>query len=262
MASTEIWRLKITSKGAYSLNFIFSTLFLPKGGELYIFNEDGSILYGPLTENQNQHGKKFLTDIIQGESAIICITIPIESKEKPELIIKNVIHGYKKIYGYLDGGYGSSGSCNNDVVCHSDWSSESDGVVQILLSDGTELCSGSMLNNTNQDYRPFILTAFHCIDAGKNYVLEQNEINEAQEWLVRFRFRHRYCTNSAYTFDDVITYDDTQFRAAWNGLDGSDFALVELQDCIAGDTYNRVTWLGWDRSNSTSVRLQNKVNYL
>lgn len=145
MASIEIWKLKITSKGAYSLNFIFSTLFLPQGGELYIFNEDGSILYGPLTENQNQHGKKFLTDIIQGESAIICITIPIESKEKPELIIKNVIHGYKNIYGYLDGGYGSSGSCNNDVVCHSDWSSASDGVVQILLSDGTELCSGSML---------------------------------------------------------------------------------------------------------------------
>lgn len=164
--STEVWNLKITSKGAYSLNFIFSKLYLPKESELYIFNNEGSMLYGPVTEKQNQYGKKFLTDIIQGESAIIHLVTPIKSKEKPELTIQNVIHGYKNIYDYMDIGYGTSGSCNNDVACHTDWSTESDGVVQILLSTGTELCSGSMLNNTNQDYRPFILTAFHCIDIG------------------------------------------------------------------------------------------------
>ncbi|MFV0606892.1 MAG: hypothetical protein ACK5NK_13745 [Niabella sp.] len=55
--STETWSLKITSDNAYSLNFIFSELYLPPGGELYIYNEDGSMVYGPVTEIQNDHGR-------------------------------------------------------------------------------------------------------------------------------------------------------------------------------------------------------------
>jgi hypothetical protein len=33
----SIWAMKITSNGAYSINFIFKNLFLPQGSELYIF---------------------------------------------------------------------------------------------------------------------------------------------------------------------------------------------------------------------------------
>ncbi|MDP3431737.1 MAG: T9SS type A sorting domain-containing protein, partial [Bacteroidota bacterium] len=244
---TEVWSLKISSPKAYSLNFIFSKLHLPKGAELYIFNEDGSMVYGPVTERQNQHGKTYLTDIIQGESVIIQLSVPPMSMEKPELIIQNVIHGYKNIF--LDIGYGESGQCNPDVVCYFPaWEDEADGVVQILLSDGTEWCSGSLLNNTAQDYRPFILTAFHCIDGNLNGTLSAGEIEDAEEWLVRFRFRHTTCGGS--TFANVISYDDTNFRAACNT---TDFALVELQDNIINDIYSvgAKVWLGWDRTGNT-----------
>ncbi len=68
--SAEIWSLKISSPNAYSMNFIFSELYLPHGASLYIFNEDGSMVYGPVTEVQNDHGATFLTDIIKGASVI------------------------------------------------------------------------------------------------------------------------------------------------------------------------------------------------
>jgi len=249
--STEIWSLKITSPKAYSLNFIFSDLYLPKGSELHIFNEAGSMVYGPVTEKQNQHGQTYLTDIIQGESVVIQLTVPVTTAEKPKLRIQKVVHGYRNIFSFLDIGYGESGSCNDDIVCYfPTWEDEADGVVQILLANGEELCSGFLLNNTAQDYRPFILTAFHCIDTDKNGVLSTVEVGTAEEWLVRFRFRHRYCTDSEYIFANVITYEDTHFRAAWNT---TDFALVELQDDILRDVFSvgQKVWLGWDRTGNT-----------
>lgn len=249
--STEIWSLKISSPNAYSLNFIFSELYLPEDAELYIFNDDGTVVYGPVTEEQNQHGKTYLTDIIEGESATIQLSIPIISREKPELRIQNVVHGYRNIFSFLNIGYGESGDCNEDIACYFPaWEDEADGVVQILLADGTEWCSGSLLNNTNQDYRPYILTAFHCIDLSGDGVLSEGEIGNAEEWLVRFRFRHTTCGGS--TFANVISYDDTNFRAAW---DTTDFALVECQDNIINDIYSvgQKVWLGWDRTGRAHV---------
>ena len=254
--STEVWSLKIISPGAYSLNFIFSDLYLPKGAKLYIFNEDGSMVYGPVTDTQNQHGKTYLTDIIQGDAVTIRLSVQNTAREKPRLTIQNVVHGYRNLFSNNNlESYGESGDCvkDEDIVCYPAWSEESDGVVQILLANGSELCSGSLLNNTAQDYRPFILTAFHCIDVGsgaayQNGVLDQNEINQAEDWLVRFRFRHTTCRGS--TIDNVITYDDTHFRAAWHP---TDFALVELQDNIVNDIYSvgQKVWLGWDRTGNT-----------
>jgi lysyl endopeptidase len=62
--SMNFWNLKISSPKAYSLNFIFSELYLPEGAELHVFNEDGSMVYGPVTGKQNQHGRTYLTYII------------------------------------------------------------------------------------------------------------------------------------------------------------------------------------------------------
>jgi hypothetical protein len=69
--SVNVWNLKITSPGAYSLNFIFEKLFLSEGAELYIFNPDGSMVYGPVTDAQNKSGETFLTDLVAGDEAVI-----------------------------------------------------------------------------------------------------------------------------------------------------------------------------------------------
>ncbi|MFV0592683.1 MAG: T9SS type A sorting domain-containing protein, partial [Draconibacterium sp.] len=137
------------------------------------------------------------------------------------------------------------------------WKEESDGVVQVLLANGSELCSGSLLNNTLQDYRPLILTAFHCIDIGpglayRNGILDNNEIQDSEDWLVRFGFKHTTCGGS--TIGSVYTFDDTHFRAAW---DSTDFALVELQDDILRDIYSvgQKVWLGWDKSGTTPSKV-------
>ncbi|QIA09059.1 trypsin-like serine peptidase [Draconibacterium halophilum] len=142
-----------------------------------------------------------------------------------------------------------------------------DGIVQILLSTGYEWCSGSLINNTAQDFKPYVLTAFHCIDIGNpsldhnppysydpdenNGVLEAYEIDEAEEWLVRFGFKHAECAGS--TIGNIYTFDDTYYRAGW---DSTDFVLVELQDNILRDvpSVGEKVWLGWDRSGNTPTK--------
>ena len=49
----RVWNLKIHSKGAYSINLILDELHLPKGGELYLYNENRDVVYGPVTSSQN-----------------------------------------------------------------------------------------------------------------------------------------------------------------------------------------------------------------
>ena len=61
------WSLRFSSEGTYSLNFIFSELELIPDAEIYIFNPDGRMVYGAVTEKQNipQGCTSFLTDLIQ-----------------------------------------------------------------------------------------------------------------------------------------------------------------------------------------------------
>lgn len=51
--SGSIWLMKVTSPGAYSINFIFNELFLPESAALYIYSYDGSMVYGPVISKQN-----------------------------------------------------------------------------------------------------------------------------------------------------------------------------------------------------------------
>ena len=75
MEDSAIWTLKIISEGAFSINLVLSELYLPKGTLLYIYNESGSMLSGPLTSDHNFSEGSFFTELIQGESRVIRIII-------------------------------------------------------------------------------------------------------------------------------------------------------------------------------------------
>src|SRR5574341_997364 len=48
---TRLWRLKIISKGAYSLNLLYDQFWLPKGGKLFLYNSDRSSVIGAFTSS-------------------------------------------------------------------------------------------------------------------------------------------------------------------------------------------------------------------
>ncbi|MCG8322164.1 MAG: T9SS type A sorting domain-containing protein [Cytophagales bacterium] len=165
MEGARIWKLQITSKKALSLNLIFKKLFIPGNGELYIYNEERTVIYGPVTSRDMTPSGKFSSDLIYGQSIILELLEPKASKNKSVLEVSKVIHGYKLAF------FGDAQSCNNAINCStegSNWQDESDGVAMILLADYTRICSGSLLNHGCQDYTPNILSAFHCADISTN----------------------------------------------------------------------------------------------
>ncbi|NDW12299.1 hypothetical protein D0T50_05275 [Bacteroides sp. 214] len=229
-AISNIWSMTISSTGAYSLNFIFDHLFLPAGACLYIYNTDKSMVYGPVTEKQNtEKDMLFLTDLIKGDEVIIQLLEPINSKEKSSLSISRVVHGYINMFS--EPGIGNASSCHNDITCHSSWSRESDAIAMILLSGGDAWCSGSLLNNTSQDFKPYFLTAYHCLDGSE------------QNWAFRFQYKKAMCNGTTST--SYITLNGANLRSSWQT---SDFALLELTTPALNQQF---TFLGWDKSNNT-----------
>ena len=245
--SGRVWLMKVTSPGAYSINFIFNELYLPDGAELYIYNADGSMVYGPVTSKQNLERRLFLTDIIKGESAILYLYMPEDKGVNTKLVISRIVHGYKDLYAGLfesTKGLGDSGDCEEDVACYPDWSNESNAVALVFLANGDSICTGSLLNNTAQDFRAYFLTAFHCIDVNLNGSISATEKSNAENWMFKFHYKKTSCDGSEIA--STTTYNHDNFRAAWNT---TDFALVELANSPLYNTC--LSFLGWDKTGST-----------
>lgn len=198
----RVWKLKIKSGKAYSLSLIFSKLIISGQTKIYIYNEEGSMIYGPITSESITKNGSFSSDIIKGDALILELFEPDTEKGNSVLNLSRVVHGFRNIFQPANFG-DSNLNCQNDVSCNSNWQIQSNGVAMIILSNMERLCSGSLLNNECQDFTPNILTAFHCIDIGNdinninacsnnevgNGTLTDQEIANAENWLFRFQYK-------------------------------------------------------------------------
>jgi hypothetical protein len=114
----------------------------------------------------------------------------------------------------------------------------------VIFNEGESTCSGALLNNTAEDYRPYFLTAFHALDSDGSNSLDEDEKDAVNDWVFKFQYKMTTCDGSSYI--EGITYNHATFRSAWYY---SDFALLELVNAPLGNS--EINWLGWDRSGNT-----------
>ena len=238
----RIWRILISSEGALSLNFIFDNLFIPKGGSLYLYNDDQSDLLGAYTSDQNQEGGVLGTWLVKGDA------VWIEYYEPQNVIGQGTLHIAKATHGYRNAdtfnqakGLNDSGNCNLDVDCSigEDWEElkeHNKRSAGILLSGGSGFCSGALINNTQNDGTPYFLTADHCF-------------SNPASWAFRFGWisPNAVCATTANSGNGPtnMTISGATLRARDAG---SDFALVEINSSIPED-WDRV-FAGWDKSDN------------
>merc|ERR1740117_925083 len=121
--------------------------------------------------------------------------------------------------------FGCSGACNVNNICPSGvgWEAESAGVVRLLSAGGGTLCTGSMINNVEQDGKQLFLSADHC--GGGN----------ADGWILMFNFDSATCENDVEPSRDQ-TVQGTRLLAR-RGV--SDFVLLDVVETIppAYNTY-------------------------
>ena len=162
---SRIWRIKIKSEDAFSINLIFDEYRLPNGAELFAYSENFEMVLGAFTSLNNKDYGGMAISPIEGDVIFLEYFEPNFTDFRGQLNISHVVHGYKDVFFQENRDYGDSGSCNNNVNCPEGdmWESEIRAAAMILSSNGSRLCSGSMINNVRQDLTPYFLTANHCI---------------------------------------------------------------------------------------------------
>ncbi|MBQ7442816.1 MAG: hypothetical protein IJS59_02975 [Bacteroidaceae bacterium] len=245
----RVWTIKIVSKGALSLNFILDNFSLPQGGKLEIINKDCDVLYGPVFHDAIPCSGRFMTDIIKGDESIFFLYEPLECEGQSTLSIKRIVHGYKDSDINESSSYGVSSPCNIDIACYPMYDNESKSIGKVLLSDGMSLCSGSLLMTTDMSFKPYFLTAFHCIDGLDNDdfagdgVISSIEKDAVQSWLFKFNYKKTSCGGNSIA--TTYSYNGAILKAAWLN---TDFALVEITSTLSSNP--NLTWLGWDKSGN------------
>ncbi len=163
----QVWRFVARSEKALWIVFGFDSFRIPAGAELRIYEPTLKTVQTYTAADVRDHGQLW-TPPIAGDELVAELYMPEKLRGvDPGLHIGTISHGYKP-FGTIgrdkvEKAIGDSGSCNIDINCPlgAAWQNEKRGVV-ILLSGGADFCSGSLINTTANDCRPYVLTAHHC----------------------------------------------------------------------------------------------------
>jgi hypothetical protein len=237
--SRFIWTIFFKVKNAKSLNIYFENFNLGQNDTLFIYSADHSNFLGAFTALNN--GSHFATGLLNSNTLVVEFSsrkikkLPFRIKE-----IGVVLNQYEK-------NFGDAGPCEVPVNCSegNDWQKQKSGVTRILVKEGSGLywCTGSLVNNTNYDGKPYILTANHC---GRNATADNY-----QEWVFDFKYESPDCERPAIE-PQTLTLTGSELIARGNtpgkGV-ASDFKLLLLKDTIPGEY--KLYFNGWDRTGET-----------
>jgi hypothetical protein len=233
----RVWRIRIQSVGALSLNFVFNDFYLPTGGHIHLYSPDKTFLLGAYTAENNNINNMLGTEFVKGDDAIIEYFEPKESIGQGRLYIGMVVHGYIDVNGWYPEKVNESGACNMDVMCPdgAPWANEIRSVARITVGGG--LCTGSLVNNTAQDGTPYFLTANHC---------QPQNMGSA---VFRFNFNSTICgSQSSANSVAPSTNNSINGSVLRARKTDSDFGLVQLNSTPPAN-YN-VYYAGWDNSGA------------
>ncbi|HEX2616959.1 MAG TPA: hypothetical protein VHL57_05405, partial [Flavobacteriales bacterium] len=235
----RVWRLRIVSDGALATELYYEDLFLPNDAALYLYDDAGEQLVGGFTGVNNKASGLFATAQLLGESCIVEYYEPHAVAGQGHFRIAKVGHAYRQVRD------AAADACEVDVNCSegANWTEQRDGVVRISVTeDGVQgWCTGSLVNNVEQNCRAFILTANHC---GIN-----PSADDYAQWKFYFKYQRPGCDQGTALAGSSLTGCAERGESNDNGGDsGSDFLLVEADDPIPNN-FNPY-WCGWDATGT------------
>jgi hypothetical protein len=235
---SQIWRLRIASPGALSINLGFSEFDIPSGAALWIYDPDGASVQGPYTAADRNAVGGLWTAVVLGEEIVVELFMPLGGREQARVLIGVVNHGYR-FFGEGRAAANKQGSCNIDVICPEGdpWRRQIRSVARISIS-GTHACTGQLLNNTAQDDTPYFLTAEHCVGSE----------SEAASVVAYWNYESPECGLLA---GGSLSQNQSgaTLRATGAWITSSDFALIELDE-TPHPSFN-VYYAGWDATGTT-----------
>ena len=241
---SRVWVMNIRSNNAKTINFIFDEFHLPEGSKLYFYNDQKTDLLGAYTSSQNQDNGVFGSWLVDGDNIWIAYQEPSNTTEDVKLHLSKAVHGYRSVTDYetTQKGLNDSGDCNLDVDCSigSDFDDKKDELkrsVGLMVVGGNGFCTGTLINNTNNDETQYFLTANHCTGGNPG------------TWAFRFNWvsPNPECATTDQSANGA--FDETASGSSMIASNAkSDMALLQINPPLPSSW--DLVWAGWDRSGT------------
>lgn len=222
-----LWRARVTSPGAVFVSFNLAGVSLPPGAQLRFYSVERAYQDGPYSAGINNAHGRFVSPAIPGDSAVMELYVPAGVPFPPSFQVESVSHGYRDFNRFArvplrngvkpEPGLGSAvaalGACEVDVNCPegSQWQAEKRSVARTY--DGRYLCTGALVNNTEQNCKNLFLTANHCVSRAQT----------ASAMVFYWNYENSTCGGSSAPTNQTTT--GSALRATNSA---SDFTLLEL----------------------------------
>jgi PKD repeat protein len=274
-----MWQVKLQASNAKALGVVFENFYIPDGAELYLYDDNKTMIIGAFTSDNNNDQMVFSTHILpgttiwveyvepmngsgkvkppySGENSIVTpsATIPQSFETVPNYVPTGSFTVTELIYVYRDYIFtqnetkdlGDAESCQVNINCSpvgDTWQSAKRGVARILFKEGASwyYCSGTLVNNTALNGQPYFLTANHC--GATASAADKNQ------WQFYFNYERPGCPNTGTPANNMIT--GCSMKATGGIAGGTDFMLVLLNSnvSLAWNPY----FNGWDRTTTAST---------
>ncbi|MDH6311447.1 hypothetical protein M2137_000197 [Parabacteroides sp. PFB2-10] len=240
---TRVWRLGIRSAGAYSINLLFSEFEIPPGARLFLYNKNQTHILGAFTHQNNSDLRILPVSPVDGDEIIVEYQEPADAPFNGILRVGEVNHAYRSLRDKEPTTDLNYNSCMPPLACLPDdpvLTDELGRSVVLLIIDGQRYCTGVMINNTENDGKPYLLTASHCIN--NNFKITDPEAFHVQAGTIVtfFNYNSPLCQT-------IVRAAEEQSMASTRLVamnEDTDMALLQLVE--TPPAYYQPYYAGWN----------------
>ena len=255
---TKVWQIHIHSKGACSINVLLTGFEVPQGGKLFAYSSDYTHVIGSFDYRNNSPERILPLRPVAGESVIIEYSEPADVPFEGNFTVSEVNHDYRGFFRREPGfDSGSTFSCMPDALC----SEIDENLIRstvLLMIDGTTACSGVLVNNTENDGTPYILTAVHCLNDSLQFGIYRNRdhyITTSGTVVSFFNYNRPVCGTQLKGTEEM-TMAETYPRAI---LERRDVALLELRE--KPPVHYNAYYAGWNMDESGRMGIHANLHH-
>jgi hypothetical protein len=249
-AGARVWSFAVQVPTAVSLSFHASLAVLPSSAVLTVTGTRASVTY---RARDIVRGGLWSRPLV-GDTLKISVSVAPSQVSLVQLQIESVQAGYRGLGGVPDHPYfarlvregaaaATTQSCTENYSCNATTANQgpAHATVAVLVADQYQ-CTGTLLNNTRNDFTPYVLTARHC----ENGVLGGGAPQAA---------------SSITVYWDAVTPCGATLGSIYDGTapaQGGATTIVEQQDAWlvqldAAPVVNDAFWAGWDATGGVFV---------
>ena len=255
------WQLIVHAPGAEAISFLFETFKIYGGTTLRIQNMKGQDVHAIMTAADVQEHFRQNAALCFGDKLVLTLTEP-KYTTPSEIDMDRIMYNYRSTGNQSAQKINESDPCEVNVNCTpvgDTWQDEKRGVARLYVVEGTQAgwCSGTLINNTAADCKPYFLTALHC---GVN-----STTANMTQWKFYFGYEAPTCTNPTTGGSLASHFITGCLRIAdsgdGGGNSGSDFLLVKMG--TASNEANVITqlkstafnayWNGWNANTAATT---------